>query len=95
MPHCLRAIVKLGSESFRTDGPITTIAFSPDGKCLAVANATSRFPHATLFDAQTGRASKVLTLADPLESSVLSLAFAPDSSKLIWGNQAVLSRSGI
>ena len=38
---------------------------------------------------------KVLTLADPLESSVLSLAFAPDSSKLIWGESSGFVRSGI
>ncbi len=68
--------------------PITTIAFSPDGKVLAVAEASTRFPHATLFDTRTGRALKVLTLADPLESSVISLAFAPDSSKLTWGESS-------
>ena len=82
-----RALLRIGTDEMRAEAqsPITTIAFSPDGKLLAVADATSRFPHATFFAIQSGRALKVLTPVEPLESSVLCVAFAPDSSKLIWG----------
>ena len=82
-----RALLRIGSEDGRTEGSITSIAFSPDGRIVAAAVANSNVLQALCFDVRTGRQVRVLTPAARHAGSVLSVAFAPDGRKLIWGEE--------
>ena len=67
-----------GAKARLDKGTISEIAYSPDGKHLAVASGTEIW----LYDAQTGEELDLLTGHTDV---VISMAFGPDSNILISG----------
>ncbi len=64
---------------FAHDGPLMTVAYSPDGKILLTAGGTTG---AILWDAETGQ---VLSRTLPLNGVLTAAAFSRDGSKLALG----------
>ncbi|MEU9366798.1 helix-turn-helix domain-containing protein [Streptomyces avermitilis] len=60
-------------------GPVRAVAFTPDGRTLAVVDIEAGGEQVTLFDAATGRAQRTIK---PGARSPLSLAFSPDGHTL-------------
>jgi WD40 repeat protein len=85
-----RALLQLGTSIFRTRDSIRDLAFSPDGKLIAAAVTNHEHPQIWLFDAQTGRAVKQIVIQNKPLAGILCLAFAPDQSKLLWGESGGL-----
>jgi len=71
---------------FKVSSPVTSLAFSPDGKTLAVS---SRDRVIRLWDPATGKEGK--ELAGHL-SFVNSIAFSPDGKKLVSGGNDATAR---
>ena len=72
LPH--GAVARLGKGAFHMEGD-QAVAFTPDGRCLAVGSLTGIWLH----DAATARAATLL----PLAEEVHSLAFSSDGSLLV------------
>ena len=70
------------------------LAFSPDGRLVAAWDANSPSPRVAIFDVRTGRQVKRLVAPGDARGSVLSLAFSPDGSRLLWGERVARSRYG-
>ena len=68
-----------GAKARLDKGTISEIAYSPDGKHLAVASG----PEIWLYDAQTG---EELDLLAEHTDVVISIAFSPDSNTLMSGS---------
>ena len=64
---------------------ITGIAFSPDGRLIAAAEANAAVPRVSLFDVRTGRLVKLISPPDRPRGWVQCVAFSPDQTKLVWG----------
>ena len=73
------ARLRLGSAQFRHGGPVTSIAYSPDGKLIASGDRNGVIQ---LWDPETGRRVRTITVRWDL---VLSLAFSPDGKTLVAG----------
>jgi WD40 repeat protein len=71
------AVARLGTVRWHVPGQAQAVAYSPDGKSLAVASV--RLPRITLFDADTGLALRRFDLP---RGSAYRLAFAPDGKAL-------------
>lgn len=80
-----RALLRLGTNDLRTRSFITSTAFSADGKQLAAVSANSAVPAFEIFDVSTGQRVQRLSLADLNSSWVVSVAFSPDNTRLVWG----------
>ena len=81
-----RALVQLGTVNLRIRGTfITDIAFSPDGRLVAAAEANTDFPRVSVFDVQSGRLVKTIAPTVEPRGWVHCFAFSPDGTKLLWG----------
>jgi WD40 repeat protein len=80
-----RALLRIGTDDLRTQGFITAIAFAPDGRRIAAADANAPGPRVAIFDVGTGRRVKRLAAPGGRMGSVQSVAFSPDGAKLLWG----------
>ena len=81
-----RALVQLGTVDLRIRGAfITDIAFSPDGRLVAAAEANTEFPRVSVFDVQSGRLVKTIAPTVKPRGWVRCFAFSPDGTKLLWG----------
>ena len=81
-----RALLRIGTDDLRIRSSfITGIAFSPDGRLLAAAEANSDVPRVSLFDVRTGRLVKLISPPDRPRGWVQCVAFSPDQTKLVWG----------
>jgi len=63
----------------RQDGPISALAWSPDGTKIAVAGASSEV---TVYDAESGKRIAALT---GHSAGIYALAYSPDSKRLATG----------
>lgn len=83
-----RALVRIGTEMLRIRSfSISSIAFSPDGGLIAVAEAYTAVPRVDLFDVRTGRLVKVISPPDQTQTAwAQCVAFSPDQTKLAWGD---------
>ena len=80
-----RGLARIGTNDLRTHGFIMSLAFSPDGRLIAVGDADAPGPRVALFDVRTGRRVKQLVAPGTQMVTVESVAFSPDGSKLLWG----------
>ena len=80
-----RAMLRIGTDELRMNDRITALAFSPDGRFVAAADANSRRPGVVIFDVRTGRELKQIVVPGDQASTLESIAFSPDGTKLIWG----------
>ncbi|MGH7225109.1 MAG: sigma-70 family RNA polymerase sigma factor, partial [Gemmataceae bacterium] len=76
-PLPVGARVRLGTVRLRHRGPITAVAYSPDGSLLA-SSGWDEVIH--LWDANTGQSIRELT--EPRRTINLAIAFSPDGTKL-------------
>src|SRR5262245_16798655 len=83
-----RPLVHFGADNLRTDGYITDLAFSPDGKLIAAANANAAHPTLQLFDVLTGSLTKRISLTDERAGAIQCVVFSPDQTLLAWGEFA-------
>jgi WD40 repeat protein len=72
------AVVRLGTSRFRIPGEVGALAFSPDGKTLAVSSGTSLF----LMDAASGQRIRRLVAVDMPRIGGNPVAFSPDGKRL-------------
>ena len=70
----------------RAQGPINSVAFSPDGKRLATGSEES---NVKIWNAQTGK--ELMTLRGH-ERPVNSVAFSPDGKRLASGSDDKLAK---
>jgi WD40 repeat protein len=81
-----RALLRIGTDDLRSRSSfITSIAFSPDGRLIAAAEANSAVPRVSLFEVRTGRLVKLISPPDRPRGWVQCVAFSPDRTKLVWG----------
>jgi RNA polymerase sigma factor (sigma-70 family) len=85
------AVVRLGTLRFRAPSEIATLAFTPDGKTLAVSSHGGLF----LFDAADGRRIKRLPSATPNWQPEEPLAFSPDGKRLAGRGHKIVGRSAL
>ncbi len=83
-----RALVRIGTDDLRMSDRITAIAFSPDGRLIAAADANAPSPRVAIFDVRTGRRVKQLVPPEKPTGSVWCIAFSPDGTRLIWGEMS-------
>jgi RNA polymerase sigma factor (sigma-70 family) len=72
------AVARLGTIRFRAPGEIMSLAYSPDGKTIAVASHGGLF----LFDAASGKRLRQLSLPNAMWDREMPLAFSPDGKRL-------------
>ena len=80
-----RALLRIGTDDLRTQDFVTAIAFAPDGRQVAAADANAPCPRVFIFDVRTGRRVKALVAPGNRGGWVTSVAFSPDGTKLLWG----------
>lgn len=83
-----RALLQIGTNDLRTRDFIMALAFSPDGRQIAALAANEPFPTLALFDVATGKPARRLEIPDAANSRVSCMAFAPDGTKLLWGESS-------
>jgi WD40 repeat protein len=87
-PLPARALSRIGMDDLRTRNSfITDIAFSPDGRFIAAAEANAPVPRVSLFDARTGRLSNWISPPDRPRGWVQCVAFSPDGRILATGGE--------
>jgi WD40 repeat protein len=72
------AVARLGTRRFRAPGEIMSLAYTPDGKTIAVASHGGLF----LFDAASGKRLRQLSLPNAMWDREMPLAFSPDGKRL-------------
>ena len=80
--------VRDGAEVARLEGTgeVTSLAFSPDGKSLAVADLSRFIPHVTLWNIGTGKVAGILEcVTDTYTEHATALAWSPDARLLAVG----------
>jgi len=80
-----KALLQVGSDKLQTRDFVTAVSFSPDGKLIAASGANSPTPTVMLFDVQSGKVQNRIALTDNLKGSIECLAFSPNQSYLLWG----------
>jgi len=81
-----RALLRIGTDNLRIRNSfITGVAFSPDGRLIAAAEANAAAPRVSLFDVRTGDLFKVVSPPDRPRGWVQCVAFSPDQTKIVWG----------
>ncbi len=80
-----RALVRIGTDAMRTTDFIRVVAFSPDGRLIAAADSNAPSPQVAIFDVRTGRRVKQLVAPGKKGGWVEAVAFSPDGTKLLWG----------
>ncbi|MEV7861217.1 helix-turn-helix domain-containing protein [Streptomyces hirsutus] len=69
------------------DQPVRTVAFTPDGRTLAVVTIEADDERVTLLDAATGRTQRTIK---PSARGSLSLAFSPDGRTLATASSGIV-----
>src|SRR5439155_12653254 len=77
-PLPAHVLMRIGTVRFRHGGPITGIAWSPDGKMLATAGQDRTI---SLWDAETGKE----LVRGRCDAAVRCVAFSPDGTLLASG----------
>ena len=80
-----RALLRIGTADLRTQSHIMAIAFAPDGRLIAAADANAPSPRVAIFEVQTGRQVRQLVAPGNRQGWVESVAFSPDGTQLLWG----------
>jgi WD40 repeat protein len=80
-----RALLKFGTDKFRTRDFITDLVFSPDGKRIAAVAANESCPKISIFEVATGLPMYELAVSDAVRSRTLCAAFSRDAKRLLWG----------
>src|SRR5262249_34991487 len=83
-----RALLRIGTSDLRTQNPIMAIAFAPDGRLIGAADANAPSPRVAIFDVRSGRQDHSLVAPRNQQGWVESVAFAPDGTKLLWGEMS-------
>jgi WD40 repeat protein len=83
-----RALLRIGTNDLRTPDSIMAIAFSPDGRLIAAADANAPRPRVAFFDVRPGRRVKQIAAPGNQRGWVVSVAFSPDGTKLLWGEMS-------
>jgi len=83
-----RALLRIGTSDLRTQDSIVALAFSPDGRLIAAADANSPSPRVAFFDVRTGQRVKQIVAPGNKRGGVASVAFSPDGKKLLWGEMS-------
>jgi WD40 repeat protein len=81
-----RALLQVGTDDLRMQNIVVGIAFSPDGRLIAVAAAHWPAPRVAIFDVQTGRRVEHHIAQDGRTDHLQCLAFSADMSRLLWGD---------
>ncbi len=81
-----RALMRIGGDDLRTQSFITAITFSPDGRFVAAGGPNIRSPRVVIFDVRTGRQIKQVVATGNQESGAGAVAYSPDGTKLLWGD---------
>ena len=82
-----RALLRIGTNDLRTSGSIRAFAFSPDGRFIAAPDLLANDSRVVIWDVRTGGTVKQLVTPGKLQVYIGSLAFSPDGTKLLWGEQ--------
>ncbi len=77
-PLPVGAIARMGTVRFRHEQPVNSVAFSPDGKMLAVGGRDKAI---RLWEAATGKLIRKLDV-----SRIRSVSFSPDGKRLASGH---------
>lgn len=81
-----RALLRIGTDGLRIRSSfIAGIAFSPDGRLIAAAEANTAVPRVSLFDVRTGRPIRVISPPGRPTGWVQCVAFSPGRTRLAWG----------
>jgi WD40 repeat protein len=81
-----RALIRIGTDALRIRSSfITGIMFSRDGRLIAAGEANAAVPRVSLFDVRTGRPVRVISPPGRPAGWVQCVVFAPDWTKLAWG----------
>jgi RNA polymerase sigma factor (sigma-70 family) len=85
-PH---ALARIGTDLLRTPGNIRSFALSPGGRLVAAGDLPGPSARITIFDVPTGRRVKRLVAPeDGGRGWVETVAFSPDATKLLWGEES-------
>jgi WD40 repeat protein/tRNA A-37 threonylcarbamoyl transferase component Bud32 len=73
-------------------GPITSVAFSPDGRRIVTS---SRDQTARVWDTSTGQVQAVLRGDPDRPAGLVSAAFSPDGHQILTGNSGLFTQSAV
>jgi WD40 repeat protein len=81
-----RALLRIGTADLRMSATVVVVAFSPDGRCVAAADANASGSRVVIFDVQTGRSVKQLVAPGNHGGCTVAVAYSPDGTKLLSGS---------
>jgi WD40 repeat protein len=76
-----RALLRIGTDHLRMSANVLALAFLPDGRLLAVADANAPSSRVVIFDVQTGRPVKQHLAPGNQGGCAVSVAYSPDGTK--------------
>jgi WD40 repeat protein/beta-lactamase regulating signal transducer with metallopeptidase domain len=87
-PLPLHALLRIGTDLMRAPGNIRSFALSPGGQLVAAGDLNAPSPRITIFDLRSGRRVKQLLAPENRPGWVETVAFSPDGTKLLWGEES-------